>query len=327
MEWVACDLCGQDSAEKVSEQSDKLHGTTDERFTVVRCRGCGLHYTNPRPAPSEIGRYYSAHYSFHAAAAWWRKYAESMLDRIAMSPLACVADFLPPLARRLAARVRPRMVDPVLSYIHSGACDSFLDIGCGAGVHAHFWGHASSLQACKKQVAAAGIEISEVARRALAEQGIDNWATIHDVPQDRRFSLIRMNWSLEHVHTPDAYFSFISARLLPGGRAVIAVPNQDGLIYRIAPDCLELPVHLYHFRLRDMEAYGGRHGLRIIQSETFSYPGMFAQAARVEMLPTSFLTVENLSKARKMQDVLRMFDVAGMGNDLLVVLEKSSVSP
>jgi SAM-dependent methyltransferase len=210
-----------------------------------------------------------------------------------------------------------------LSYIHSGACSSFLDIGCGAGIHAHFWGHASSLQACANLLeAAAGVEICDAARHALAQENIDSWATIRDVPQDRRFSLIRMNWSLEHVHAPNDYFSFISARLLPGGRAVITVPNHEGLIYRIAPDCLELPIHLYHFRLRDIEAYGARHSLRIIHSRTFSYPGMFAQAARASMLPPSFLAAENLSNARKMQDILRMFDAAGMGNDLLVVLEK-----
>ena len=322
MEWVVCDLCGLDNGKKVVEQSDILHGVTDERFTVVRCEGCGLHYTNPRPAPNEIDRYYSKHYNFHAAVPGWRKYAEILLERIAISPLAHIAVLLPPLARILAARIRPQIEDPVLSYIRKGTCASFLDIGCGAGIHTHFWGHASSLNACKKHVSVAGVEISDRARSSLAKQGIDNWATIDDVPLDRRFSLIRMNWSLEHVHAPDAYFSFISARMLSEGRCIIAVPNHEGLLYRIAPDCLELPIHLYHFRLHDIEAYAARHNLRITHTQTFSYPGMFAQAARAKMLPSSFLAAENLSIALKMQDILSMFDMAGMGNDLVVVLEK-----
>lgn len=323
MQWVTCDFCGQDNAEKIAEQTDLLHQTTDERFSVVRCKNCGLHYTNPRPTPAEIGRYYGQHYSFHAASSWWRKPVEMLLDRIAMSPLACILAAVPPVARRLAARIRPLIDDPVLSHIDEGSCDSFLDIGCGSGMHAHFWGYGSSLRSCARRVKAAGVEISDAARQALARENIESWPSLKEVPPNRRFSLIRMNWSLEHVHSPNEYFAFIGSHLSANGRAVITVPHHDGLIYRVAPDCLELPIHLYHFRLQDMQAYCARHGLRIIRSQTFSYPGMFAQAARAGLLPDSFRAAENLITAQKMQRILQMFDAAGMGNDLLLVLEKN----
>ena len=56
MEIVPCDLCGSDDSEKVAEQTDLLHKTTSEIFSVVRCNNCGLHFTNPRPDINEIGR-------------------------------------------------------------------------------------------------------------------------------------------------------------------------------------------------------------------------------------------------------------------------------
>ena len=34
-------------------------------FAVVRCENCGLAYTNPRPSPATIGRFYPADYRPH----------------------------------------------------------------------------------------------------------------------------------------------------------------------------------------------------------------------------------------------------------------------
>ena len=49
MEQVACDFCGCAEATAVTRQTDVLHHTTDEMFTIVSCNQCGLHYLNPRP--------------------------------------------------------------------------------------------------------------------------------------------------------------------------------------------------------------------------------------------------------------------------------------
>lgn len=323
MEYVNCDYCGCAESGVVARQTDLLHRTTDEVFSIVRCAGCGLHYTNPRPGPGEIGRYYAADYAFHVSPPAWRRWADRALDVWANSPLAGLARVLPPVARRLAARVRPMVGDPVLEYYRSGGEGTFLDIGCGSGWHAHYWGGQSAVLALRKRAAVAGVEVSNAARASLSESGVRCWATLAAVPDSEIFGLIRMNWSLEHVHAPNAYFSFMASHLKPGGRAIVAVPNYDGLIYRLAPDCVELPVHLYHFRPKDVLAYGERHGLRGISVTTFSYPEMFRAAAAAGLWPSAFSSCSGIVAAREMLRTLAPFDQAGWGNDMVVVLEKS----
>ena len=101
----------------------------------------------------------------------------------------------------------------------------------------------------------------------------------------KKFDLIRMNWSLEHVHTPNKYFEFLSNHLSSEGRAIIAVPNYKGLIYRLAPNCVELPIHLYHFSEDNLRSYSKKHNLELTGSFTFSYPSMFSFAYDIGLLP------------------------------------------
>lgn len=323
MEYVSCDYCGCAESEVVARQTDLLHRTTDEVFSIVRCEGCGLRYTNPRPGLEEIGRYYAADYAFHASPPAWRRWVDRALDIWANSPLASLASVLPPVARRLAARVRLMVGDPVLEYYRSGRGGIFLDIGCGSGWHAHYWGGQSAVLALRKRAEVAGVEVSDAARASLLESGVRCWATLAEVPESEIFGLIRMNWALEHVHAPNAYFAFMASHLKLGGRAIIAVPNYDGLIYKLAPDCVELPVHLYHFRPKDILAYSERHGLRGISVTTFSYPEMFRAAAAAGLWPVAFSSCSGIVAAKEMLRSLAPFDQAGLGNDMVVVLEKS----
>lgn len=326
MEYVKCDFCGGDDTQIVARQTDLLHRTTDEIFSIVRCKQCGLQYTNPRPSREEIGRYYAAGYAFHAPASGIRQRLDRLMNRWANSPLAMISALVPPIARRLAARVKPSVADPVMAFYKGGGTGTFLDIGCGAGLHAHFWGQQSALQTCKQRIEVAGIEVSDAARASLSAAGIRCWAALADVPDSEMFGLIRMNWSMEHVHSPDAYFSFIASHLQRSGRAVIAVPNYDGLIYRLAPDCVELPIHLYHFRPHDLRAYGERHGLSLLSMTTFSYPEMFRAAAEAGLLPATVPGHLGIGTAKEMMRTLRPFDLSGWGNDMVAVFEKSPCS-
>jgi len=323
MEYVNCDLCGSDQLEMVTSQTDRLHGATEEISQIVRCVLCGLHFTNPRPTALEIARYYGSSYSFHAKTPKWRCQLNRFLNAIANSPFAGWASVFPPLAKSLVARIKPPIEDPVLRFYKEGAEGSFLDIGCGTGIHAHFWGADSALQSLKGRGDVAGVEISPEARSALTSEGIRCWPDLASVPSAERFGLIRMNWSLEHVHSPKEYFSFIAKHLLEDGQAIITVPNYSGLIYRLAPDCVELPVHLYHFRPVDILAYGKQFGLSAVECKTFSYPEMFRAAASVGLLPQAFPARLGIAEARVILDFLKPMDTLGWGNDMLVVFKKS----
>lgn len=320
MEYAVCDYCGGRETSIVARQTDLLHRVTDEIFNLVRCNACGLQYTNPRPSPEEIGRYYAADYSFHAAPSRLRRFAVGVAERFANSPFASLAGLMPGVGRRLAAHVKPFIPDPVRAHYSAGSLGAMLDIGCGAGASAHFWGERGSIQAYRRITEVAGIEVAARARAQLTAAGIEAWGELDAVPQQRKFGVIRMNWSLEHVHSPARYFEFMQGHLEPSGIVVIAVPNYDGLIYRLAPGCVELPIHLYHFRPRDIENYAEHYGLRVLELTTFSYPQMFVAAAQAGLLAEAFAGQPGISEARAFQAMLERFDHAGWGNDMIAVL-------
>lgn len=322
MEDVACDYCGSDQHSVVTQQTDVLHGTTKDYFKIVQCAVCGLNYTNPRPTAAEIGKYYSAQYSFHGVETKTRAVLRKISALFVNSRLGSILDLLPRLGERLALLTKPRIADPVLQYYEQGGEGAFLDIGCGSGISAHYWGEAGSLNAYRKLTDVAGVEVAESARAHLSANGIEAWKDLGSVPRERRFSIIRMNWSLEHVHSPREYFSFIAERLEAGGLVVIAVPNYDGLIYKLAKDCVELPVHLYHFRPQDIENYADSYRLSVKYFHTYSYPQMFTFASSVGLLPRSFAESLSITAAKNFQSVLNWFDAAGFGNDMIFVLEK-----
>jgi len=325
MENVVCDFCGGSNTVEVTRQTDILHRTTDEIFTIVRCGGCGLQFVNPRPTHDEIGRYYAEHYSFHIAPGRVRRLAADVLEYIANSPLYGVFGLVPFIGRKLGSHVKPRIADPVRRHLHPGKQRRFLDIGCGAGTSAHFWGHRGALLDYRKIATVCGVEVDDEARRALKANGIRAFRSIDEVPAADRFDVIRMNWSLEHVHSPAAYFKFFGTHLADHGKVVITVPNYNGLLYRIAPDCVELPIHLYHFRQQDILNYAHKFGLAAIEFRTFSYPEMYVVAAATcPSLHGSFDGGLGVIEARQMQKILLRFDALGLGNDMLFVLEKAA---
>ena len=329
MEIVNCDLCGSKNYKIVTTQTDLIHETTKDYFSIVECEDCGLNYTNPRPSPEEIGAFYPKSYTFHHVSGLRTFIKTSIIGKfirwIANSPLAYIFFFIPPISNLLASLVKPKIQDPVLKYIKERDIKSFLDIGCGSGIDPHFWRTGSSLIKCNRIIKVFGCETDESSRTFLNDNGIHCWSKIEEVEKDKKFDLIRMNWSMEHVHTPSKYFEFFDNHLSLEGRAIVCVPNYKGLIYRLAPNCVELPIHLYHFSENNLRSYSKKHNLELTNSFTFSYPGMFLFANDVGLLPPrSFL--RGIFFSNKLQIILNIFDKFGMGNDIVVTIRKKRVA-
>jgi 2-polyprenyl-3-methyl-5-hydroxy-6-metoxy-1,4-benzoquinol methylase len=231
-EETACLLCGRDEGELLAEAADPIpEAGPGLRFAVVRCRHCGLAYTNPRPTPDTITRFYPRDYGPHRppprgttsrspSAFWSRLFGRPCPERRGALPRAG--------ARRL------------------------LDFGCGSGSYL-------------KRMAALGWRVTGLDRAervvgVARDEGCDAIAGSLPHPDlaPASFDVITMWQSLEHVHNPLAILREALRVLVPGGTAVVAVPNFESFSSRLFGEHwfgLDLPRHLTHFTrdtLREM---------------------------------------------------------------------------
>lgn len=192
---------------------------------VVRCRACGLCYTSPRPARGSMAAFYPDDYEPHQGR-----------------------------PKRRRAWRRPRVA------IARHGEGRLLDFGCGHGsfletMHSLGW-------------EVLGVDFAETAvRRIRGDLGLP--AVLGDLFSaelaGRRFDLITMRHSLEHVHGPREMLEQARRLLVPGGRLMVWVPNVESLPARwFGPAWfgLDLPRHLVHFApstLRRMVTEAGFH--------------------------------------------------------------------
>ena len=208
-------------------------------FDVVRCTGCGLVQTNPRPTPAAIATYYPEKYGPYAPVG----------ERDAARPVLRLVRALvhAPYVLRYGA-VDPRPAPPEV-----GA--RVLDIGCAVGRSlAEFaalgwevWGIEASSQA------------AEAARRRLGVPGeriFVGRAEEADFPPES-FDLVTAAHVIEHLHDPKAVLSRARSWLREGGMLQVSVPNVASLESRLFGRLwfgLDLPRHLYHFSPRTLRA-------------------------------------------------------------------------
>jgi 2-polyprenyl-3-methyl-5-hydroxy-6-metoxy-1,4-benzoquinol methylase len=223
IEWEepGCLLCGTRDWSPLVESPDTTVGGTGLWFAVVQCQRCGLCFTNPRPSPQAIGRFYPSVYRPHRTPR--RRRAPRFLDRLRFW--------------RKRKRDNPKIV-----WRGEGR---LLDFGCGGGaflarMHGQGW-----------QVT--GLDVSAAAvNRVRDELGLRAFqGTLpHPALEHASFDVITMWHSLEHVHAPLEVLREANRLLVPGGNLFIAVPNIDSLPFRWFGSAwygLDLPRHLTHF--------------------------------------------------------------------------------
>ncbi len=329
METVNCDFCEGSGFIEITTQTDILHKSTSELFKIVECTQCKLNFLNPRPTMQEIGQYYTGSYSFHQSNSKIKFLLSFALDKVANS-IFCYLFILAPskIQKLLSRRIKPDIKDPILENAkQSFGKQRILDIGCGSGHSAHFWGTSGSLTNYKNYAQAFGVEVHAASREILQSKGIESFGSLEEMAKycsgkSLKFDAIRMNWSLEHVHSPSIYFKFMSEFVAEDGTIYINIPNYDGFLYRLAKDLVEVPIHLFHFKLKDIENYAGKFSLKIASHQTFSQAAMLIHAGEVYAPFNNFAEL-SLLECLSMQKFLSTIDRNGLGNDLLIQLKKA----
>jgi SAM-dependent methyltransferase len=199
-----------------ASQLDRIPGT---EYTYLRCRNCGFVFLDQKVSPE------ASHYD---ESGYYDRRASLLADVI--EPLMNLLNRLRLLIVERAWRRPPGRI---------------LDIGCGKGRFL--------AQARKAGWECMGIEPTERSWRvAVQEYGLDvvtkPLKDDHFSPQS--FEVVTLWHTLEHIPDPVSVMSSAYRWLVPGGLAVVAIPNIASLQARLGGSLwfhLDPPRHLSHF--------------------------------------------------------------------------------
>lgn len=261
MEQVLCDLCRSNDSEVIIKQRDLLLNVTQDEFSIVRCRICGLIYLNPRPARDLLGSFYPPVYyppvsrKDRPSLQRQAKKASAQLKRWVLEdyygyPSSRGSAWWRPLRKLLLwpdKKWRELKGRYPLPWKGQG---KVLDIGCGAG------GNLKNLQDLGWEPH--GIEISEIASAHAREltKGQIHTGTVESATfPPGSFDVVFMSHSLEHLPSPVDALRRIYRFLKDDGLLVISVPNIDSLEFKLFGRWwfhLDPPRHLYHFDMNNL---------------------------------------------------------------------------
>ena len=245
METVDCVLCGGRENIVVRVVGDRLYASDDARFTMVRCRACGLVYLDPRPTADEIGVYYPDDYN---------------VPHVRGGRLA-----------RLEGAYRARQQREVVRWLAAlkPSRGRLLDVGCGAGeLLAALRGDGWRAEGGEPSPRSAALARDE---RGLAVQTATFAAA--ELPPGG-FDAVVFASVLEHLPDPVAALRRARELLTPSGLvAVLFLPLLDSPQARLFGDRwsgLDAPRHLYHFERPTFARAVETAGLRVVAKRSYS---------------------------------------------------------
>ncbi len=211
---------------------------SEKTFDIVQCQSCGFKYTNPRPAPEQLGKYYeSEEYISHSGTKKGLIYRVYHLAR----------NYTLSKKYALISRSNPK---------------SILDVGCGTGEFLHY---------CQqKGLKVTGIEPGEKARNFAKNQyKLPVFEEDFFTTATEKFDVITMWHVLEHVPFLQQRIKELHRLLNDNGVLFIAVPNcesYDAAYYGKYWAAYDVPRHLYHFTKKDIKALAEKNQLELLKT-------------------------------------------------------------
>lgn len=237
--------------------SDRLHGAPGAA-RVVRCRGCGLLRTNPRPTLATIGRCYPEEdYGPYQAA--------------------------PRAAGPLARLTRSWRIGD-MAIVPPGRPGEVLEVGCASG--------AFLARLRERGWDACGIEPSPAAAARARAAGFE----VHSGPAEdeprfgRMFDLVVASHSLEHLHEPVRVLRALRRQTRQGGWLSCTLPDAGSWLHRrFGADWydLDLPRHLFHYEVATLTRLLDACGWRVtrVRGQATTNPLLGSLALRAGRAP------------------------------------------
>lgn len=248
METLAsCFVCG--ATNFINFRNCKDYLVSKQEFSIVECTACSFRFTNPRPLPKDLGKYYeSDEYISHSNT------QKSLLDKVYQA-------------------VRKYTIGKKVALLNSlSEKGRLLDIGCGTGEFLH----ASKIDGWEVN----GIEPGDKARDfAIQQYGLEvkEEAGIITLPK-HSFDVITLWHVLEHVPALNERIKEIKGLLKPTGVLIIAVPNSaswDAQYYKEYWAAYDVPRHLYHFTPTTIEKLFKKHEFILSQTLPMKFDSFY----------------------------------------------------
>lgn len=231
---LSCPVCAETAASTVLESADHLHGKAG-RFKVVRCTGCGLMRTDPRPPPDQIHQFYPEED--------YGPYQIQQTDR----------------NRSMLSRAFWRIMDPKPLPLQPPG--RILEMGASHGTFLaekrdQGWlvsGYDFSERQC--QIAAQHFDVQ------VQAVNLEHY----DYPE-RDVDLVAAWMVLEHLYDPAAFLRKLHGVTRAGGWLALSVPDAGSLVYRVFGEyCYgwQLPTHLYHFERSTLSRLLEQNGWKV----------------------------------------------------------------
>jgi ubiquinone/menaquinone biosynthesis C-methylase UbiE/transcription elongation factor Elf1 len=232
-----CPICNHSEFEKHIDCVD--YTVSNETFTIVKCKSCGFHFTNPVPIESEIGNYYkSDSYVSHSAT------KKGLIFKIYH------------LVRSYTLKQKVKLI----TTLSKGK--NHLDIGAATG---HFL-NAST----KAGFNSIGLEPDKDARQfaqSTFNVNIKPLEHLYEI-KENAVDVITMWHVLEHVYNLRKDLDQITKILKDDGVMIVAVPNMgcyDAKKYKEYWAGYDVPIHLYHFQPNDIKNLFEQYNMSIEQ--------------------------------------------------------------
>lgn len=242
-----CPACSCLTARFLLRGSDRLYHTTSREFHVVECARCKLIRLDPWPGPDELRKYYPKDYWF--------------------DPAADASGWLAERYRRIVLSDHVRFVERALK--EAGGHGPVLDVGCGGGLFLRMMGeHGHRV---------VGLDFAHSAAQvAWTVNGVPALCgNLAEAPIAREScAVITMFHVLEHLYDPAAYLARAHELLEPNGRLVVQIPNADCwqfLLFGERWNGVDIPRHLVHFRVKDLEDLLDLCGFEPVRRKHFSW--------------------------------------------------------
>lgn len=251
---ASCGICGNGAGNRLHQAREMMLGTRVPS-TYLECGGCGCLQRLGPPADSAEA-YPSGYYSLASVSA-----SESRaLRRRARAIRTTAALRLPP--RVVEAGIRRRLLPTHARWLSGLGLDrrsSILDVGSGNGKLI-----AELYDAGFTDLTGVDPHIDET--REVRPGQWNHRGELADI--ERRFALVMLHHSLEHMADQHLVLREVARRLTPSGVALVRIPLADSFAWeRYGPDwvALDPPRHLFVHTEKSLELAAAGAGLSVVR--------------------------------------------------------------